>query len=127
MVSSWITALSIDTRVMQELKATYQELESAGKLPSRQQLATYYATFRNKFGPEKLASLNGEVLLETMHSHGTRDSFVYWLEIKNDAEFPALASSIAGGSAYKFCLFSKRETGGWTTSSPLKPVELSVE
>ena len=97
MVSSWTTALSIDTRVLQELKEAYQKLESEGKLPSRQLLATYYAAFRNKFGPEKLASLDGEVLLETMHSHGTRDSLVYWLEFKNDAEFPAIAGSIAGG------------------------------
>jgi len=127
LVSSWTTALSIDTRVLQELEKAYQELESAGKLQSRQQLATYYAAFRNKFGPEKLASLDGEVLLETMHSHGTRDSLVYWLEFKNDAEFPAIAGSIAGGSAHKFGLFRKRETGTWTTGSPLKPIELSVE
>jgi 5-methylcytosine-specific restriction enzyme B len=127
LVSSWTTALSIDTRVLQELEKAYQELESAGNLPSRQQLATYYAAFRNKFGPEKLASLDGEVLLETMHSHGTRDSLVYWLEFKNDAEFPAIAGSIAGGSAHKFGLFRKRETGTWTTGAPLKPIALSVE
>src|SRR6266487_1306718 len=127
MVSSWVTALSIDTRVMQELKDLYRQQESEGKLPSRQQLATYYATFHNKFGPEKLASLDGEVLLETMHSHGTKDSLVYWLEFKDEEEFPALFGSIAGGSAYKFGLFRKRETGIWTTGSPQKPIELSVE
>ena len=34
MASSWMTALSIDTRVLQEVKEAYQELEGAGNLPS---------------------------------------------------------------------------------------------
>ncbi|HEY5004599.1 MAG TPA: AAA family ATPase [Ktedonobacteraceae bacterium] len=127
MVTGRGTAVSIDERILQELKTLYQQEESKGNLFSRQQLAAYYATFRNKFGPEKLASLDGETLLETMHSHGTKDSLVYWLEFKNDEEFPAGFGSIAGGSAYKFGLFRKKETGIWTTGAPLKPVELSVE
>jgi 5-methylcytosine-specific restriction enzyme B len=127
MVSERVTALPIDKRILQELKTLYQQQESKGNLFSRQQLAAYYATFRNKFGPEKLASLDGEALLEMMHSHGTKDSLVYWLEFKNDEEFPAGFGSIAGGSAYKFGLFRKKETGIWTTGAPLKPVELSVE
>jgi len=36
-----------------------------------------------------------------MHDHGNRDSLVYWLEFKDDEEFPAIFGSIAGGSALK--------------------------
>jgi len=119
--------MELDERIFQELKELYKKQENEGKLLSRQQLSTYYATFRNKFGPEKLANLDGEALLETMHSHGNKDSLVYWLEFKDDEEFPALFGSIAGGSAHKFGLFRKRETGVWTAGSPKSPIELSVE
>ena len=35
--------------------------------------------------------------------------------------------SIAGGSAFKFGLFRKKETGLWTTGSSQKPVSLSID
>jgi 5-methylcytosine-specific restriction enzyme B len=128
MAAEQIATLSLDKRVMQQLQDLYQQQESEGELPSKQQLEQYYAAFRNKFGPEQLARLDGEALLETMHSHGTKDSLVYWLEFKDDEEFPvSLFGSIAGGSAHKFGLFRKKETGKWTTGSPQKPVEISVE
>ncbi len=50
-----------------------------------------------------------------MHAHGSRDSMVYWLEFKDDEEFPALFGSIAGGSALKFGVYKRAETGGWAT------------
>ena len=63
-----------------------------------------------------------------MHSHGTKDSLVYWLEFKNDDEFPSPQfGSIAGGSAYKFGLFRKRENGQWVTGSPQKEQVLTLE
>jgi len=77
-------------------------LDAAGKLLSAAQLSSYYRTFRDRFGPEVLKGLDGEALLTTMHSHGTRESLVYWLEFKNDAEFPSIAfGGIGGGSALK--------------------------
>ena len=76
-----------------------------GQLPSREKLQEYYATFRNHFSPEKLLQLDGEELLNTIHAHGNRDSLVYWLEFKNDEEFPEFFGSIAGGSALKFGIF----------------------
>ena len=49
-----------------------------------------------------------------MHAHGNRESLVYWLEFKNDDEFPGqMFGSIAGGSAHKFGLFRRRETDQW--------------
>lgn len=88
---------------------------AAGELIPEPRLATYYATFQERFGPSQLAKLDGAELLERMHAHGTSDSLVYWLEFKNDEEFPASFGSIAGGSALKFGIFRSNETGLWTT------------
>ena len=120
--------MNLDETIAQELKKLYQELESERKLLSQEQLENYYNTFRSRFGPERLKNLDGEALLETMHSHGTKDSLVYWLEFKDDDEFPSSQfGSIAGGSAYKFGLFWRRETGKWVTGSPQHERELTLE
>jgi 5-methylcytosine-specific restriction enzyme B len=120
--------LELDERIALELRELYKLLVSEGKLLSNEQLAGYYSTFRSRFGPEKLKNLDGEALLETMHSHGNRDSLVYWIEFKDDTEFPSSRfGSIAGGSAFKFGLFRRRETGTWTTGAHSNPVELPVE
>src|SRR6266487_2271583 len=119
--------LELDERIVQELKALHKKLNDEAKLLSDEQLAQYYSTFRNRFGPDKLKNLDGEVLLDTMYKFGNRDSLVYWLEFKDDEEFPSRFGSIAGGSAFKYGLFRKRETGTWTTGTPSNPVELSVE
>ena len=63
-----------------------------------------------------------------MHDMGNKDSLVYWLEFKDDDEFPSTDfGSISGGSSFKFGLFRKKETGKWTRGSPLKEVQLSPE
>ncbi len=105
----------------------YQEMQSAGKLPTSQQLEGYYRLFRQKFGPEVLRGLDGEPLLNLMHDFGTRESMVYWLEFKNDSEFPAAFGSIAGGSALKYGIFRRKETGAWTTGTSQKSYEISVD
>src|SRR5258706_2749604 len=118
----------IDGRVLQDLRKLYKALLDDGKLFSDEQLAGYYNTFRSRFGPDRLKNLDGEALLETMHSHGNKDSLVYWLEFKDDEEFPSPNfGSIAGGSAFKFGLFRKQDRGVWISGSPISPVELSVE
>jgi hypothetical protein len=59
-------------------------------------------------------SLDGPALLQVMHAHGNRENLVYWVEFKNDDEFPGqMFGSIAGGSAHKFGLFRRRETDQW--------------
>lgn len=117
----------LDPNLRSALMADYQSLIDQGKLPSRSQLTQYYSTFRSRFGPEVLANLDGEALLSTMHNHGNRDSLVYWLEFKNDEEFPAIFGSIAGGSALKFGIYRSVKTGAWMTGSPQKQHELSTE
>ena len=114
-------------KLSQEIETLRKKLDEQGALLPIARLAQSYQTFRGRFGPDKLANLDGEALLETMHDHGNRDSLVYWLEFKNDDELPAMFGSIAGGSALKFGLYRRKETGVWMTGSPQKQQELTVE
>src|SRR5215207_6200242 len=95
----------LEPPIKQKLVRCVQQLDAEGKLLSRAQLDQYYGTFRSQFVPEKLASLDGEPLLETMHAHGTKDSLVYWLEFKDDEEFPARFGGIGGGTSFKFGIY----------------------
>ena len=106
----------LDDRIKARILDDHKKLTADGKLLSRSQLEGYYRTFRSRFGPDVLARLDGEELLETMHAHGNKDSLVYWLEFKNDEEFPAHFGSISGGSAFKFGIFRRKETGTWVTA-----------
>lgn len=114
----------LDERIRRELLDLYQELLAENKLRVGAALQHYYDTFRRKFGPERLRDLDGAELLETLHGPG-KDSLAYWLEFKNDDEFPVGFGSIAGGSSFKYGLFLKRDTGFWTTGSPQNPVSLT--
>jgi 5-methylcytosine-specific restriction protein B len=94
-------------------------LEQRGELLSTERIQTSYAAFRSRFGLDALKSLDGPALLNAMHAHGNKESLVYWLEFKNDDEFPGTSfGSIAGGSAHKFGLFRRKETNQWVVGSP---------
>lgn len=115
----------LDPRIHDEIINIHQkELPS---LPTREQLQFYAETFRKKFGPEHLSRLHGRELLESMHSHGNKDSLVYWLEFKKDDEFPGIFGSIAGGSALKFGIYKSAETGEWKGGHPRKIITLSED
>lgn len=121
----------LDKEILEDLRQGYETMDAEGKLLSRAQLATYYDTFRQRFGPEELHNLDGEALLEKMHGPG-KDSLVYWLEFKNDEEFPHRRfGSIAGGSALKFGIYFRSATQSWRTGSPTNqrdtPVEEAIE
>lgn len=116
----------LDDRIKARILEDHKVLLSDGKLLSRSQLATCYQTFRSRFGPNVLAKLDGEELLETMHAHGNKDSLVYWLEFKNDEELPAKFGSIAGGSALKFGIFRSNETKAWMIGTPRDMREVPV-
>jgi len=118
--------MMLHEKLYEELDTLHRQLLNAGDRPSREQLTQYYATFRARFGPEQLQRLDGEALLETLHDHGNHDSLVYWLEFKNDDELPAIFGSIAGGSALKFGIYRRKETGTWMTGSPRDQRELST-
>lgn len=103
-------------------------MSASGALPLQSKLQEYYDTFRRKFGPEVLRSLDGLELLNLMHAHGNRDSLVYWLEFKDDEEFPGLFGSISGGSALKFGVYRRTDTGTWATKGVgSAPKDISVQ
>ena len=115
----------LDDRLKKSLHEAHRRMLEAGELLSLPRLDECYSLFRSRFGPDVLSRLDGELLLNTMHAHG-KDSLVYWLEFKNDEEMPAKFGSIAGGSAHKFGIYRRKDTGVWTTGSPRKQEELSV-
>jgi 5-methylcytosine-specific restriction protein B len=103
--------------VERDLWEILRQEESEGNVLSPAKLQQYYDAFRGAFGPQILRSLDGMSLLEHMHDHGNRDSLVYWLEFKNDDTFPGgRFGSISGGSALKFGVFRRAETGVWATT-----------
>jgi 5-methylcytosine-specific restriction enzyme B len=115
-------------KLAEKIVSIYKELDNRGELLSKSQIDKFCDTFRQRFNPAKLKSLDGELLLETMHNHSNSDSLVYWLEFKNDDEFPTpKLGSIAGGSALKFGIYKRKETGAWMTGSPLHQKELSID
>jgi 5-methylcytosine-specific restriction protein B len=120
--------MELHERLHDELSRLHSKLLDSGELPSRDRLAHYYQTFRARFGPEQLARLDGDVLLQTLHDFGNRESLVYWLEFKDDDEFPGIIfGSIAGGSALKFGIYRRKETGAWMTGSSQHQRELSID
>ncbi len=83
--------------------------------------------FMIRFAPEKLAALSDEELLEVIfYTDGDNtDSLCCYIEINKDCR--KLFGGIAGGSAFKFGLFKKKETGQWTSGSPNSPIFLTEE
>ena len=111
-----------------KIKSCHDQFLQDGKILKASQLNQYFQTFREKFGPKALQSMDGEALLEAMHNTSNLDSLVYWLEFKNDEEFPTPQfGSIAGGSALKFGIYKKKETGNWMTGSPKSQKILRIE
>lgn len=78
----------LDPRIEEGLRSALEVMDLRGDLLSTESLQASYAAFRKRFGPERLRSLDGEALLQAMHTHGNKESLVYWLEFKNDEEFP---------------------------------------
>ncbi len=117
---------SLHPQVVQEMRASYLALSARGELLSVERLESYYTAFRQRFGPETVSRLNGQALLDLLKGNG-RDGLVYWLEFKDDDEFPARFGSIAGGSALKYGVYRRRETGAWTTGSSQAQTEISSD
>lgn len=117
----------LDPILSEQLKREHARLLANNSLHPEATLRRYFDTFAAKFGPAVLRRLEGAELLDTLHAHGNKDSLVYWLEFKNDDELPAIFGSIAGGSALKFGLYRRKETGQWMTGSAAQQHELSLE
>jgi 5-methylcytosine-specific restriction enzyme B len=121
---------AVPTPLHEALRAALRsEFESAlarGVILRAEQATAARRRFRERFGPEVLGGLDGEPLLTLMHGRGTKDSLVYWLEFKEDEEFPRQFGSIAGGSALKFGIYQSKQ-GDWWTGTATKQEPLSVQ
>jgi 5-methylcytosine-specific restriction enzyme B len=111
------SAYEWNAALLDDLHRVHSEMSERGELKSRDVLAGYYATFRERFGPDVLRAIDGERLLSLLHETAP-DGMVYWLEFKNDDEFPAIFGSIAGGSALKYGFYRRQGTGEWMTGTP---------
>lgn len=120
--------MSLDPRLLAELRSLAADLQARGQFLPVSRLERVYAVFRARFGPEALAGLSGQELLMRMHGRGdARDSLVYWLEFKNDDEFPSSRlGGIGGGNALKFGFYRRAETGQWMTGSALRQVVITA-
>ena len=94
---------------------------------SEDEIKQFYDEFRSRFSIEKLRSIPDSELLTKLFysSDSTNDSLCYWLEFNQQSRL--FGGGIAGGSAYKFGLFQRKEDGIWISGSPNKPEELSDE
>ncbi|MBN1934153.1 MAG: AAA family ATPase, partial [Anaerolineae bacterium] len=119
--------MALEEKLVQGVRKAQTELSEQDRLLSKAQLAGFYETFRKRFGPDSLSKLDGEALLQTIHDYSDQDSLVYWLEYKNDDELPAMFGSIAGGSALKYGIYRRKETGIWMMGAPQSQQELSIE
>lgn len=102
--------------------------ETGFEIPcSRSNIETAIREFQERFSPEKLAAIEDENLLTSLfYTVGDNtEALCCWLE--HNADCREYFGSIAGGSAYKFGLLQKKDTGEWMTGSPQKPEVLSEE
>jgi 5-methylcytosine-specific restriction enzyme B len=122
--------MALHPKLAEELVEMYRDLRAKGEFLSREKLDHYYSLFRSQFGPERLGDLDGRTLLYTIHAlrSSHRNSVVYWLEFKNDDEFPTREfGGIGGGSAMKYGIYQRQEDGAWVTGNPHSPVELTED
>lgn len=119
--------MSLDPRLIAALRGRADELLARGELLTDERLDRIYAGFRARFGPEVLAGLDGQELLLKMHGRGpARDSLAYWLEFKNDEEFPLTRfGGIGGGNALKYVIYRRAEDGQWITGTGVRPIPIS--
>ncbi|MCA9040708.1 MAG: AAA family ATPase [Planctomycetaceae bacterium] len=112
-----------------QIRNKYEELSAKGALPTQEEYDGNYRRFRERFAPDLLAGLDGEELLIRMHDLRDQDSLVYWLEFKKDEEFNnRMFGGIGGGSAMKYRVFRRKETGKWQGANKSgKPKDIPLE
>src|SRR6266481_6921071 len=121
---------TFEPRLLEELKAAIDRGQATDEIMTSQQIEEYTGHFRERFGPDALRALDGEALLRTMH--GRQDSgsrcLAYWLEFKNDDEFPGPSfGGIGGGSALKFGVYQRQSDGAWMSGRGTQPKVIALE
>lgn len=92
---------------------------------SDEEMGNYYNEFIQKFSPETLTALSDDDLLKYIFfsADSTNDSLCYYLEFHQ--QIRKGCGSVAGGSAYKYGLFQRKEDSVWISGSPANPKELT--
>ncbi|ETO38827.1 MULTISPECIES: hypothetical protein [Thermoanaerobacterium] len=72
----------MDDHVIEEIKKICDKLLTDKKLLPLEQLNQGYNIFKEKFSSERLKSLDGELLIDTIFNIGNKDGLSYWLEFK---------------------------------------------
>jgi 5-methylcytosine-specific restriction protein B len=118
-----IVEARLHERVREDLARRVEEATRKAEFLPRERAEVALAEFRDRFGPDRLAALDGETLLLAMHGRGgEEESLAYWLEFKNDELFPGRRfGSIAGGSAHKFGVYRRDRDGAWVTGTGISP------
>ena len=118
-----MSEIPLDARVREDFARRADEATRKPEFLPRERAEAALAEFRDRFGPDRLAALDGETLLLAMHGRGgEQESLAYWLEFKNDEVFPGLRfGSIAGGSAFKFGVYRRDADGAWVTGTGINP------
>ena len=119
--------MALDALLTADIQRVRARMLAEGALLPEPELGRHYAAFADRFGPPVLRRLDGPEMLTLLFEHGNRDSLVYWLEFKDDEEMPARFGSIAGGSALKFGIYRRKETGVWMTGSPQAQTPLTLD
>lgn len=121
----------LDPKIKRKIESAIAKLKTEGGWFTPEQLASFYENFRMKFGPEVLAGLEGTALLFALHGSQSsrefkKDSLAYWLEFKEDDEFPRNFGRIGGGAAFKFGLYINA-SGQWLTGTSHNPRVISEQ
>jgi 5-methylcytosine-specific restriction enzyme B len=125
-----MTNSNLEPRLAQELRAALDSGLASGKLQSQTQVDQHTGLFRDRFGPAALRATDGEQLLRLMHGREDKQSrcLAYWLEFKNDEEFPGNRyGGIGGGSSMKFGIFQRQADNAWMGGSHTAPHVLSLQ
>lgn len=117
---------SLDPRIEEDVRKKLEVALGNKTALSKPAIDASLAAFRDRFGPDRFQSLSPVELLQIIHSQGDKSGLVYWLEFKNDEEFPGRRfGSISGGSSHKYGIFRRKDTQQWVKGSPQKEETIS--
>jgi 5-methylcytosine-specific restriction protein B len=120
----------LEPRLQLELKGALDSGLASGKLLTQAQVTQHTNLFRERFGPAALRGTDNEHLLRLMHGREDKQSrcLAYWLEFKNDEEFPGNRyGGIGGGASMKFGIYQRQADNAWMGGSHTAPHVLSIQ
>lgn len=114
----------MNTTMLDEVKKAYeQSKESYQKLESIVQ--TIYNEFNERYTIEKLKSLSGLALLNTIFLNNDYNNLCYFLEFNRNCQ--ALIGGIGGGSSAKYGLYFSPKQNSWCQGKGKSIKKLSID